>query len=199
VPVTVLVTASVVAVVDLFGDVVGDALVVGAPSVDAVVEDVFVEDGFEDVLEDVVGGLAVMDDWPVRQPARAVVTATTVTSAAMHRVRRVRHAVGMTVIKINALTVPAEAGPEVARRFAARVGAVDGHDGFEGFELLAPTDGRAVWLVVTRWRDEAAFEAWRTSPSFAHGHRGGPDGAAPAPMPLQAELWSYEVAVASGG
>ncbi|MFZ4718483.1 MAG: antibiotic biosynthesis monooxygenase family protein [Ilumatobacteraceae bacterium] len=104
----------------------------------------------------------------------------------------------MTVIKINALTVPAEMGEEVARRFAARVGAVDGHDGFEGFELLQPTDERTTWLVVTRWRDEAAFEAWKASPSFAHGHRGGGEGAAPAPMPIQAELWSYTVAVATG-
>ncbi len=104
----------------------------------------------------------------------------------------------MTVIKINALTVPAEMGPEVARRFAARIGAVDDQDGFEGFELLQPTDERTTWLVVTRWRDDASFEAWRTSASFAHGHR--PEsGAAPAPMPIQAELWSYQVAVVSGG
>ena len=56
----------------------------------------------------------------------------------------------MTVIKINALTVPAEMGPEVARRFAERVSAVDGQDGFEGFELLQPADDRTTWLVVTR-------------------------------------------------
>ena len=72
---------------------------------------------------------------------------------------------GMTVIKINALTVPAEMGEEVARRFAARAGSVDGHDGFEGFELLQPTDERTTWLVVTRWRDEASFDAWRSSAS----------------------------------
>jgi heme oxygenase (mycobilin-producing) len=115
----------------------------------------------------------------------------------------------VTVIKINALTVPAEMGEEVARRFAARAGAVDGHDGFEGFELLRPTDDRTTWLVVTRWRDLPAFEAWRTSASFAHGHRPetpAADGAgavatdAPAaapPMPIQAELWSYDVAISS--
>jgi heme-degrading monooxygenase HmoA len=113
----------------------------------------------------------------------------------------------MTVIKINALTVPAEMGEEVAKRFAARAGAVDGHDGFEGFELLRPTDERTTWLVVTRWRDLESFEAWRTSPSFAHGHRAEPTGAsgdgvgeAPAaspPMPIQAELWSYDVAISS--
>ena len=60
----------------------------------------------------------------------------------------------MTVIKINAITVPADSGDELAHRFAARAGAVDDADGFEGFELLKPTDGRERWLVVTRWRDE---------------------------------------------
>ena len=63
----------------------------------------------------------------------------------------------MTVIKINAITVPADSGDELARRFAGRAGAVDGQDGFEGFELLKPTDERTTWLVVTRWRDEASF------------------------------------------
>ena len=104
----------------------------------------------------------------------------------------------MTVIKINALTVPAEMGEEVARRFGARIGAVDGQEGFEGFELLQPTDDRETWLVVTRWRDEASFDAWRNSSSFAAGHRG-EGGGGPAPMPIKAELWSYSVAVASGG
>ncbi len=32
--------------------------------------------------------------------------------------------------------------------------------------------------MITRWRDDAAFEAWLTSPAFAHGHRS--EGAAPA-------------------
>ena len=62
--------------------------------------------------------------------------------------------IDMTVVRINAITVPADSGDELARRFAARAGAVDNQDGFEGFELLKPTDGRTTWLVVTRWRDE---------------------------------------------
>ena len=53
----------------------------------------------------------------------------------------------MTVIKINAITVPEGSGSELARRFAARAGAVDGQPGFEGFELLEPTDGRNVFEV----------------------------------------------------
>src|SRR5262249_18136960 len=88
----------------------------------------------------------------------------------------------MTVVRINAITVPADSGDELARRFAARAGAVDNQDGFEGFELLKPTDGRTTWLVVTRWRDEAAFQAWGNSAAFAHGHRSAAErgrGAAP--------------------
>jgi|HubBroStandDraft_1064217.scaffolds.fasta_scaffold412406_2 heme oxygenase (mycobilin-producing) len=89
----------------------------------------------------------------------------------------------MTVVRINAITVPADSGDELARRFAARAGAVDGQDGFEGFELLKPTDGRTTWLVVTRWRDEESFRAWQNSPAFGQGHRsaaGGDGGAGPA-------------------
>jgi heme-degrading monooxygenase HmoA len=100
----------------------------------------------------------------------------------------------MTVIKINAITVPADTGDELARRFAARAGSVDGSDGFEGFELLQPNDGRTTWLVVTRWRDESSFEAWRSSPQFAHGHSGPAAGEQPRPVSMTAELWSYEVA-----
>lgn len=110
----------------------------------------------------------------------------------------------MTVIKINAITVPAEGGDELARRFAARAGAVDDQDGFEGFELLRPTDARTTWLVVTRWRDEESFQSWTSSPAFGHGHgrpaaeesAGQPGGGAGArrPVGMSAELWSYEVA-----
>ena len=77
----------------------------------------------------------------------------------------------MTVVKINAINVPADSGDELAHRFAARAGAVDDQDGFEGFELLKPADDRTTWLVITRWRDEESFEAWVHSPAFAHGHR----------------------------
>jgi heme oxygenase (mycobilin-producing) len=103
----------------------------------------------------------------------------------------------MSVVKINAITVPADSGDELARRFAARAGAVDGQAGFEGFELLKPTDDRTTWLVVTRWRDEESFQAWLSSPSFGHGHRSAAaraGGEAPKPVSVHSELWSYEVA-----
>jgi heme-degrading monooxygenase HmoA len=131
----------------------------------------------------------------------------------------------MTVIKINAITVPADSGDELARRFAARAGAVDGQPGFEGFELLRPTDDRTQWLVVTRWQDEESFQGWMGSPAFGHGHAGadrpapaggpsgptragdtGPSGPTRAgdtgpsgPVGVSSELWSYEVAGGSAG
>jgi len=109
---------------------------------------------------------------------------------------------GMTVVKINAITVPADSGDELAHRFAARAGAVDDQEGFEGFELLKPTDDRLTWLVVTRWRDEASFQAWLHSPAFGHGHRSAAErsgGEAPPPVGTDSELWSYEIAGGSGG
>jgi heme-degrading monooxygenase HmoA len=113
---------------------------------------------------------------------------------------------GMSVIKINAITVQAGSGDELAHRFAARAGAVDDQDGFEGFELLKPTDDRTTWLVVTRWRDDAAFEAWVSSPAFGAGHKseGGGSGegghghghgeGGQKPVGVHSELWSYEIA-----
>lgn len=96
----------------------------------------------------------------------------------------------MSVVKINAITVPRERFEEFARRFAARAGRVQAAPGFEGLELLRPNDDREVCLVITRWRSEADFEAWASSPDFAAGHaqhrREGPVGTA-------SELWSFDV------
>jgi len=112
----------------------------------------------------------------------------------------------VTVIKINAITVAEGSGDELARRFANRAGAVDGQPGFEGFELLKPTDDRLTWLVVTRWKDEASFDAWVNSPAFGAGHQSDKPagdhphghGDAPKPVGVSSELWSYEVAGGSG-
>lgn len=98
----------------------------------------------------------------------------------------------MTVIRINAITVPQGSGDELARRFAGRAGAVDRAEGFEGFELLRPTDGRDTWLVVTRWRDEESFRSWTESPAFAHGHAGADAPHGGRPVASHSELWYYE-------
>ena len=96
----------------------------------------------------------------------------------------------MSVAKINAITVPRERFKEFAQRFASRAGHVQKAEGFEAFELLRPNDDRDVCLVITRWRSEEDFEAWRTSADFSAGHAqhrtGGPIGTA-------SELWSFDV------
>jgi heme-degrading monooxygenase HmoA len=103
----------------------------------------------------------------------------------------------MTIIKINAITVPADGGDELARRFGARAGAVDDQPGFEGFELLKPTDERNTWLVITRWADDESFQAWVSSAAFGQGHRSESERAgqpAAPPAGISSELWSYEIA-----
>lgn len=109
----------------------------------------------------------------------------------------------MTIVKINAISVREGSGDELARRFAKRAGVVDGTEGFEGFDLLQPTDERTTWLVVTRWRDEESFNAWVSSPAFAEGHRGAGESSAnknategdatPPPVGVHSELWSYHL------
>lgn len=96
----------------------------------------------------------------------------------------------MSVVKINAITVPRARFEEFAQRFASRAGRVAGAPGFQGFELLRPNDDREVCLVLTRWRSEEDFQAWASSPDFAAGHaqhrQSGPVGTA-------SELWSFDV------
>lgn len=100
----------------------------------------------------------------------------------------------MTVIKINAIEVPAEAGDSLADRFAPRARAMDEVPGCEGFELLRPEDGRSTWLVVTRWADEESFEAWKNSHAFTEGHQQ-PEGR--RPVGTSSEVWNYSIAVTS--
>lgn len=67
----------------------------------------------------------------------------------------------MSIVKINAIDVPPQAGPELERRFAARAHTVDGSPGFLGFQLLRPVAGESRYFVVTRWADEESYAAWR--------------------------------------
>ncbi|WP_226353037.1 antibiotic biosynthesis monooxygenase [Pseudonocardia sp. ICBG601] len=70
----------------------------------------------------------------------------------------------MSVVKINAITVPDGAGPELEARFAARFaqGCMNEVPGFLGYELLRPVAGDTRYFVYTRWEHDAAFQAWRT-------------------------------------
>jgi heme-degrading monooxygenase HmoA len=94
------------------------------------------------------------------------------------------------VVKINVLTVPAEQRETLEKRFASRAHAVENSDGFEWFELLRPVEGTDDYLVYTRWRDEASFQAWMEGP-MKEAHQGG--GERPKPAASGSALWSFEV------
>ncbi|GAA2662272.1 antibiotic biosynthesis monooxygenase family protein [Nonomuraea recticatena] len=121
----------------------------------------------------------------------------------------------MSVVKINALTVPAEMREELERRFSGRAGMVESSDGFEWFELLRPVEGTDTYLVYTRWRSEEDFQAWQSSRAFqaghaqaagerpGHGHgqgegHGQGHGHGQGPAASGAQLWSFEVVQSTG-
>jgi heme-degrading monooxygenase HmoA len=118
----------------------------------------------------------------------------------------------MSVVKISALKVVAGAGADLVRQAAARAEAAAGQDGFEGSELLKPADERTTWLIVTRWRDEEAYQAWERWRA-AHEPRptvrrvsdaSGPaafraDRGEPIKPVAYSEYWSYEVVGGSTG
>jgi len=95
----------------------------------------------------------------------------------------------MTVVKINAITVPEGQGAELEARFAARKHAVDQAPGFEGFQLLRPVRGEARYFVVTQWASEDDFEAWRSSRGGGHDDGGQPR----QPVATGADLLEFEV------
>jgi heme-degrading monooxygenase HmoA len=106
----------------------------------------------------------------------------------------------MAVVKINAIEVPEGAGPELERRFANRLHAVDGQPGFISFELLRPVSGDTRYFVLTHWEDEESFQAWRTGPAIeAHaGERGRPvegtaHGPGSGPVSSSSSLLEFEV------
>lgn len=103
---------------------------------------------------------------------------------------------GMSVVKINAITVPHERLAEFEQRFADQAGRVEDARGFEGFELLRPNDEREVCLVLTRWRSEEDFQAWLASRDFSAGHSQHRE---KGPVGTASELWSFDVLERSGG
>ena len=96
----------------------------------------------------------------------------------------------MSVVRINAITVPAERADELLGRFANRAGEVSKMPGFEAFELLRPTDDRDVFLVYTRWATQADFDNWLSGQAFQQGHAQHTTG---GPVSTGSELWSFDV------
>ena len=95
---------------------------------------------------------------------------------------------------MNSLPVAEGAADAVVERFAGSRGHVQDFPGFVSMEVLKSEQEDEV-LVVTRWRDRQAFEAWVGSEEFAKAHaRGGTQGL----LRGHPKMSSYEVAVQRG-
>ncbi len=100
----------------------------------------------------------------------------------------------MSVVKINVLTVPRNS----ARRWrsASRPAPMPWRAPTDssGSELLRPVEGTDDYLVYTRWRDEASFQAWMEGPmKAAHQGGGASGGERPKPAASGSTVWSFEV------
>jgi heme-degrading monooxygenase HmoA len=95
-------------------------------------------------------------------------------------------------VVVNRLQVPdAETGAQLEERFRSAGGRAGDVPGRLGFEFWRNAEGRE-YLVVTRWRSEADFDAWRRSEAFRQAHRdtGGSER-------VVSQLSRYEVVIAS--
>ena len=93
---------------------------------------------------------------------------------------------GKALVVTNRLQVPEAYAARLEQGFAHST-RMEGVPGCLGFEFLRREEG-GEYLVVTRWTDRAAYDAWRESDAFqrAHAHTN-PD------SPVQSELAIYEV------
>ena len=108
----------------------------------------------------------------------------------------------MSVVKINALEIPPQAGDEIVKRFTARMNSLADVAGFEGFELLRPTgETETRWFVYTRWADQESYEGWRDGDGARASHAQQPgqaDEAPRQPVSMGATLLEFEVEVSAG-
>ena len=105
----------------------------------------------------------------------------------------------MSVVKINALEIPPQAGDEIVKRFTARMDSLADVAGFEGFELLRPTgETESRWFVYTRWADQASYEAWRDGDGAraSHAQQEG-EAQERKPVSMGATLLEFEVALSA--
>jgi heme-degrading monooxygenase HmoA len=103
----------------------------------------------------------------------------------------------MSVVKINAIEVTPERGPELEERFRQRASEVESMPGFEGFELLRPVAGETRYFVYTRWATEEDFQAWVSSSAFTRGHAQATADKGERPVSSHASLLAFEVVLSA--
>jgi heme-degrading monooxygenase HmoA len=74
------------------------------------------------------------------------------------------------VVVMNRIPVAEGREQEFEQTFAERDRAVDQVPGFVDLQVLRPSEGRT-YVVMTRWKSRAAFDAWTKSDAFITAHR----------------------------
>ncbi|MGK2877678.1 MAG: antibiotic biosynthesis monooxygenase family protein [Solirubrobacterales bacterium] len=74
-------------------------------------------------------------------------------------------------VVFNVVDVPISGADGFEQAFARRQSSLKEVEGFAGFELLRREDADQ-YVVVSRWRNEDAFKAWRSGEHFAKAHSG---------------------------
>ncbi len=74
-------------------------------------------------------------------------------------------------IVANRVPVLPEWHEQFEERFRTRAGQVDTQPGFVSMQVLRPADADSPYVILTTWRDKAAFNAWVGSEDFRLAHQ----------------------------
>lgn len=73
-------------------------------------------------------------------------------------------------VSMSRLRVQPERADELVEAFRARLGLVDGFDGFAGLEVWRSDRDPEELIMVSRWRDRACFTAYMRSDAHRASH-----------------------------
>lgn len=72
-------------------------------------------------------------------------------------------------VVMNTLPITKEGQPVFEDRFRQHLGDIEKMPGFYAFRLLKPTRGHD-YIILTQWKSQNDFEAWKTSDEFSMSH-----------------------------
>jgi len=71
----------------------------------------------------------------------------------------------------NRVPVAPKWAEKFEERFRNRVGQIDRQPGFVSMQILRPADDDSPYVVLTTWKDKAAFDSWVGSEDFRLAHQ----------------------------
>jgi len=82
--------------------------------------------------------------------------------------------------------------------FGSRAHAIDRMPGFINMEVLKPSDGSNVYLIVSHWESQDSFKDWTRSSEFLEGHKRGFEDIKIAKekgeeLPMTSDFKTYEI------